>query len=216
MPGSTSRAPTGCGPSEARRGSRMWGCDAFAQGLELEENSSTGRDTAYKGGSSLGRRTRLAEKPVVEAAPDAVDRFELTKRALEQRIRQQEILAELGVLALRGVPFRRAEPADLAAGRRRNERGTIQGARISAGGECLPGPRRGRMGRRRRRRRDGRRRSGIPGRICAADRQAGDIQPPRQGGPVPHAAAPARAWRPSRRQCHPAGGWGALWGPGGG
>jgi len=47
----------------------------------------------------------LAEKPVVEAAPDAVDRFEMTKRALEQRIRQQEILAELGVLALRGVPF---------------------------------------------------------------------------------------------------------------
>ena len=47
----------------------------------------------------------MAEKPVVEAAPDADDRFELTKRALEQRIRQQEILAELGVLALRGVPF---------------------------------------------------------------------------------------------------------------
>jgi two-component sensor histidine kinase len=47
----------------------------------------------------------LAEKPVVEAAPDAPDPFELTKRALEQRIRQQEILAELGVLALRGVAF---------------------------------------------------------------------------------------------------------------
>ena len=190
----------------------MKGCDAFAQGLELEENISTDRDTAYKGAVPR-EKTRLAEKPVVEAAPDADDRFELTKRALEQRIRQQEILAELGVLALRGVPFDELTPADFAAGRRRHERGTVQGARISAGGECLPGPRRGRMGRRRRRCRDGRRRSGIPGRICVADRQAGDLQPPRQGGPIPYAAAPARAWRAPRRQCHPAGRWRALWGP---
>jgi len=41
-------------------------------------------------------------KPVVEASPGVRD---LTTRALQQRIRQQEILAELGVVALQGRPF---------------------------------------------------------------------------------------------------------------
>ena len=41
-------------------------------------------------------------KPVVEPSPDPPDP---TTRALEQRIRQQEILAELGVVALQGKPF---------------------------------------------------------------------------------------------------------------
>lgn len=41
-------------------------------------------------------------KPVVEPATEVTD---LTTRALQQRIRQQEILAELGVVALQGRPF---------------------------------------------------------------------------------------------------------------
>src|SRR5215469_8404483 len=41
-------------------------------------------------------------KPVVEPSPAPSD---LTTRALQQRIRQQEILAELGVVSLQGRPF---------------------------------------------------------------------------------------------------------------
>jgi GAF domain-containing protein len=41
-------------------------------------------------------------KPVVEPSPEPPD---LTTRALQQRIRQQEILAELGVAALQGKAF---------------------------------------------------------------------------------------------------------------
>jgi len=41
-------------------------------------------------------------KPVVEPSPATADS---TTRALQQRIRQQEILAELGVVALQGKPF---------------------------------------------------------------------------------------------------------------
>jgi two-component sensor histidine kinase len=42
------------------------------------------------------------ETPLVESPQDT---SEVTRRALDQRIRQQELLAELGVLALRGAPF---------------------------------------------------------------------------------------------------------------
>jgi two-component sensor histidine kinase len=54
--------------------------------------------------------------PVVEANP-AGDPPDLTLRALRQRIRQQEILAELGVIALQGADFDKllAETARLAA-----------------------------------------------------------------------------------------------------
>ena len=41
-------------------------------------------------------------KPAAEPSPGVPD---LTTRALQQRIRQQEVLAELGVVALRGRPF---------------------------------------------------------------------------------------------------------------
>lgn len=41
-------------------------------------------------------------KPVVEPSPDQPDPITC---ALQQRIRQQEILAELGVVALQGRPF---------------------------------------------------------------------------------------------------------------
>ena len=44
-------------------------------------------------------------KPVVEAARDGATLVDPTTRALHLRIRQQEILAELGVLALQGTPF---------------------------------------------------------------------------------------------------------------
>ena len=44
-------------------------------------------------------------KPVVEAKPDAEQSSDVTSRALRQRIRQQELLAELGVLALQGTSF---------------------------------------------------------------------------------------------------------------
>lgn len=44
-------------------------------------------------------------QPVVEAKADDEGKPELTLRSLEQRIRQQEILAELGVLALQGAAF---------------------------------------------------------------------------------------------------------------
>lgn len=45
------------------------------------------------------------EQAIVEPPPNGDDRAELTERALYQRIRQQEILAELGVSALQGTPF---------------------------------------------------------------------------------------------------------------
>jgi two-component sensor histidine kinase len=44
-------------------------------------------------------------KPVVEPAPDDSGPHEMTSRALRLRIRQQELLAELGVLALQGTSF---------------------------------------------------------------------------------------------------------------
>src|SRR5580658_9517540 len=44
-------------------------------------------------------------KPVLEAPPQDEGRPQIDERALGQRIRQQELLAELGVTALRGTPF---------------------------------------------------------------------------------------------------------------
>lgn len=44
-------------------------------------------------------------QPVVEAKADDDGKPDLTLRALEQRIRQQEILSELGVIALQGAAF---------------------------------------------------------------------------------------------------------------
>src|ERR1700682_5028016 len=43
--------------------------------------------------------------PVVEPSPDSAQSDSLTERTLRQRIRQQELLAELGVLALQGTGF---------------------------------------------------------------------------------------------------------------
>src|SRR5580692_5782018 len=45
------------------------------------------------------------QKPVVESTPSDEQSGELTARALRQRIRQQELLAELGVLALQRTSF---------------------------------------------------------------------------------------------------------------
>jgi two-component sensor histidine kinase len=45
------------------------------------------------------------KRPVVEQPPDGPSVPPVSDRALELRVRQQEILAELGVVALRGMPF---------------------------------------------------------------------------------------------------------------
>jgi two-component sensor histidine kinase len=47
----------------------------------------------------------VTNKPVVEAKPADSMTSETTARALNQRLRQQEILSELGVLALQGATF---------------------------------------------------------------------------------------------------------------
>jgi len=44
-------------------------------------------------------------KAVVEVPPEGEHRVDTSQRALQLRIRQQEILAELGVTALKGTPF---------------------------------------------------------------------------------------------------------------
>jgi two-component sensor histidine kinase len=48
--------------------------------------------------------TEAVAEPVVECTPGGERRIDTSQRALELRIRQQEILAELGVAALRGTP----------------------------------------------------------------------------------------------------------------
>jgi two-component sensor histidine kinase len=45
------------------------------------------------------------KRPVIEAPPDGSSEPPVSDRALKLRVRQQEILAELGVVALRGTPF---------------------------------------------------------------------------------------------------------------
>src|SRR2546430_14685269 len=47
----------------------------------------------------------LPPKPVIEPGGEDLERGEPTTHALHARIRQQELLAELGVLALQGRPF---------------------------------------------------------------------------------------------------------------
>lgn len=50
-------------------------------------------------------RMASSDKPVVEQPPRGDGLPEINQRALNLRIRQQEILAELGVAALKGTPF---------------------------------------------------------------------------------------------------------------
>ena len=57
---------------------------------------STATDFAVK-----GHRVSTDEQPVVEQKPSG-DASDVTRRALDQRIRQQQILSELGVIALHG------------------------------------------------------------------------------------------------------------------
>src|ERR1700756_2921459 len=61
-----------------------------------------GPSKAYRSHDGSGRMNKDA---LIEPSPGSAADFDLTKRALEARVRQQEILAELGVLALRGTPF---------------------------------------------------------------------------------------------------------------
>ncbi len=53
----------------------------------------------------MRKREAMTEEPVVEKTPVPPRKDELTERALRQRVRQQEILAALGVLALQGAAF---------------------------------------------------------------------------------------------------------------
>ncbi|MFO1072069.1 MAG: hypothetical protein U1E17_05155 [Geminicoccaceae bacterium] len=57
------------------------------------------------GERDLPAADEAAKEAVIEAALTGPSEPEVTHQALQQRLRQQEILAELGVLALRGVPF---------------------------------------------------------------------------------------------------------------
>jgi two-component sensor histidine kinase len=56
-------------------------------------------------GESIRMRASPSPEPVVEPGPNGDDTPAITARALRLRLRQQEILAELGVLALQGTPF---------------------------------------------------------------------------------------------------------------
>src|SRR5687768_385642 len=49
---------------------------------------------------------REETQPVIESKVGGCESPDLTLRALEQRIRQQEIISELGVLGLQGAPLR--------------------------------------------------------------------------------------------------------------
>jgi hypothetical protein len=59
----------------------------------------------FEAGTSTMDRPPINPKPVVEPGADELEHGELTTHALRARIRQQEILAELGVLALQARPF---------------------------------------------------------------------------------------------------------------
>src|SRR5262249_33149356 len=69
-----------------------------------EQNGSHAVHVPYQGRLRQGAHAMI-DKVIAEPGPTSNDEFQLTKRALELRVRQQEILAELGVLALRGVAF---------------------------------------------------------------------------------------------------------------
>jgi len=51
------------------------------------------------------RSDQESVKPLVEASPSG-NRPEINQRALDLRVRQQEILAQLGVIALQRTPLR--------------------------------------------------------------------------------------------------------------
>ena len=119
------------------------------------------------------------EQPIVEPKPES-DVPDLTRAALHQRVRQQEILAELGVTALQGASF--------------NELLTDT-VRLTAEGLCaefckvlehIPSENRvhssrgRRLERRYRRSCERRCRSSLTSRICVANWETGDFQPPRK------------------------------------
>ena len=78
-----------------------------------------------------------SDAPVVEPPPNG-EAPDLTRRALQQRIRQQEILAELGVIALQGASFDQllSDTARLTA--EGTARRILQGSRIYSDGKQLP------------------------------------------------------------------------------
>ena len=141
--------------------------------------------------------------PVVETQPNE-QQPDLTMRALEERIRQQEILAELGVAALQGASLEQllTDTARLTA---RGLAGRIlQGARAHPRREPPTRPRGRRLGSRHRRHGERWRRSGIAGGVRVANGQARHLEPPGERGAVSHARACCVAWRAPGDERHPA------------
>ena len=66
--------------------------------------------------------------------------------SLRLRIRQQEILAELGVLSLQGTPFLELLHQTASLTGRRTRSRVLQSSGVSAAGSEIPGDRRCRLG----------------------------------------------------------------------
>lgn len=88
------------------------------------------------------------KQPVVETPPDGDAPAEVSRRSLNFRIRQQEILAELGVTALKGTAFEKLldMTVSLAAGRTGGR--ALQGVGIHPCRETVADARGGGLGRR--------------------------------------------------------------------
>ena len=139
---------------------------------------------------------------VMEQPPDGTQPEEPTVRELRQRVRQQELLSELGVQALKGTPFDGAAGADRAIRRRGHGRRVRQGVGVPAKREAAVDPSRSRLATRALSARRRRRRSGIAGGLRTAHGQARDLEPSRERGTVPDARAAGGAWHPPGHERH--------------
>jgi len=137
----------------------------------------------------------VSKEPVVERQSSDGQSDDLTGRALRLRIRQQELLAELGVLALQGTSF--IEMLNHTA------RVTAEGlgAEYCKVMEYIPaenrllvragvgwGNRRGRLG--------------LAGRLCLAHGQARNFQPSRKRATISYARVARRTRHSSCDECH--------------
>jgi two-component sensor histidine kinase len=78
----------------------------LASDLEKQAKALSAKDQSAFGGPAVDAKALSgSEAPVVEEAPDGRLSTEPAQLSLRLRIRQQEILAELGVLALQGASF---------------------------------------------------------------------------------------------------------------
>ena len=88
----------------------------------------------------LGDSTDHPE-PVIEPSSGGATTVDIAARALHLRIRQQEILAELGAQALQGKPFFRPAQSNGTPYCRRNGGGVLQGVGVHPCGKSIFGPR---------------------------------------------------------------------------